>query len=409
MRADLKRLKRDSSGYSLTCRYGCSFVRFGCCGAAIGGRYTRLPAETTAQTKPSVAAAESISCWRISLVMIGAGVYGFYTRFVQWRGDSGPIPFQNMSMEKLTNSGHVVLATISPDGKYVVNVVDEGQGQQSLWMRHVATGSNAQIMAPPEGQLQGTDILAERRFSLFRSRRCRNIPALDFCTRFRCWAARRASWWTMSTAPSAFRPTASRWSICATAPPTRVRRLIIAQADGTGERVLSKLPLPGYPDPAWSPDGKWIAATVLDPGSQNLGRVVLLNPETGKEKTVYAGHGNPAETRMDAGQRAPGAHLPRCLQRLERAGGRDRDCRRQAASHHQRSQLVQQSHARRDQGWQAAGRDPDHSAGRDLHDEFGCATAAPARSRSTTTATLAWAGCPTDAWWRWTTTATSPS
>jgi Tol biopolymer transport system component len=28
---------------------------------------------------------------------------------------------------------------------------------------------------------------------------------------------------------------------------------------------------------------------VLDPGSQNLGRVVLLNPETGKEKTVYAG------------------------------------------------------------------------------------------------------------------------
>ena len=39
----------------------------------------------------------------------------------------------------------------------------------------------------------------------------------------------------------------------------------------------------------WSPDGKSIAATVLDPGSQNLGRVVLLNPESGKEKTVYAG------------------------------------------------------------------------------------------------------------------------
>ena len=88
-------------------------------------------------------------------VMIVAGVYGLYKCFSQWLGDSGPVPFQNMSMEKLTNSGKVVLATISPDGKYVVNVVDEGHGQQSLWMRHIATGSNAQIMPPAEGGYTG--------------------------------------------------------------------------------------------------------------------------------------------------------------------------------------------------------------------------------------------------------------
>ena len=91
----------------------------------------------------------------VSLVMIGVGAYGLYTRFARWRGDAGPVPFQSMAMEKLTNSGHVILATISPDGKYVVNVVDEGQGQQSLWMRHVATGSNAQIMAAMEGGYVG--------------------------------------------------------------------------------------------------------------------------------------------------------------------------------------------------------------------------------------------------------------
>ena len=63
-------------------------------------------------------------------------------------------------MEKLTSSGKALLATISPDGKYVVNVVDEGKGQQSLWMRHVATGSNAQIMAPFEAIYQRPDVLA---------------------------------------------------------------------------------------------------------------------------------------------------------------------------------------------------------------------------------------------------------
>ena len=49
-----------------------------------------------------------------------------------------------------------------------------------------------------------------------------------------------------------------------------------------------QLPLPGYKDPAWSTDGKTIAATVLDPGGETLGRVVGLEPDTGKERTIYA-------------------------------------------------------------------------------------------------------------------------
>ena len=65
-------------------------------------------------------------------------------------------------------------------------------------------------------------------------------------------------------------------------------KLIMAQADGTGEHVLASVPLPGYTRPAWSPDGKWIASAVVDPGSQDLGRVVVLDPANGKEKTVYA-------------------------------------------------------------------------------------------------------------------------
>ena len=41
----------------------------------------------------------------LSLAMIAAGLYGIYTWISQWLGDSGPVPFQNMSMEKITNSG----------------------------------------------------------------------------------------------------------------------------------------------------------------------------------------------------------------------------------------------------------------------------------------------------------------
>ena len=65
-------------------------------------------------------------------------------------------------------------------------------------------------------------------------------------------------------------------------------KLIIAHADGSDERVLATLPIPGYIDPAWSPDGKLIAAALVEPGAKNLGRLVALDVNDGKEKTLYA-------------------------------------------------------------------------------------------------------------------------
>jgi eukaryotic-like serine/threonine-protein kinase len=54
-------------------------------------------------------------------------------------------PFQSFTITKMTESGNADHVAISPDGKYLVHVAREN-GMSSLWMRHIATNSNTQII-----------------------------------------------------------------------------------------------------------------------------------------------------------------------------------------------------------------------------------------------------------------------
>jgi hypothetical protein len=80
----------------------------------------------------------------VALVVAGAG-YGVYTLMA--RRDKPARSFQAAKFTRLTTTGKTSDVAISPDGKYVIHVQDEG-GQQSLWMRQVATQSHVQIVAP---------------------------------------------------------------------------------------------------------------------------------------------------------------------------------------------------------------------------------------------------------------------
>ena len=71
--------------------------------------------------------------------------------------DPAPIwmmPRSRPLVTKMTESGKARLAAISPDGKYLLHVLDE-KGQQSLWLRNVPTNSNTQVMPPEPVRYQG--------------------------------------------------------------------------------------------------------------------------------------------------------------------------------------------------------------------------------------------------------------
>ena len=102
-------------------------------------------------------------------VILAAAAFGVYSLWS--RRESGPMPFQSMSMEKLTNTGKVTLATVSADGQYVFNVHDDGSGQQSLWMRHIATGSNKEILPAAESRYTGLTFSPDGSYLYFRAHR----------------------------------------------------------------------------------------------------------------------------------------------------------------------------------------------------------------------------------------------
>jgi DNA-binding winged helix-turn-helix (wHTH) protein/Tol biopolymer transport system component len=83
-------------------------------------------------------------------IAIAAGIW----TYVSLRPE--PAPFEQMTMRRLTDSGDVVDAAISPDGKYMVYAYQAGHGSQSgLCMKHLPTNSTAKVVSLSAGRFTG--------------------------------------------------------------------------------------------------------------------------------------------------------------------------------------------------------------------------------------------------------------
>jgi serine/threonine protein kinase/Tol biopolymer transport system component len=178
MRADLQRLKRDtdsgrsgrsaiasnltatesasgtfpsagaSSANSMANLSSAAAGAAGGSGSAATSTTIPSPAMSTGSGSSAVVAAAKQNKFRavavllIALAVIAAAVFGIYTLMNR---NSAP-PFQDFSIDSLTNSGKIQSAAISPDAKYVLTVVLD-KGQSSLWLHHVATKSDTQVIA----------------------------------------------------------------------------------------------------------------------------------------------------------------------------------------------------------------------------------------------------------------------
>jgi serine/threonine protein kinase/Tol biopolymer transport system component len=218
-----------------------------------------------------------------AVLVAGASVMLYL--YLQNRSRQKPgFSFDSMKITRVTTSGKSVGATISADGKYIAHILNDA-GQQSLWVRQVATSRTLQIVPPAEVHYLGITFSPDGNYIYYVIGKMNEpmgelyqIPVLG-------GAPKKLV--TDIDSPVTFSPDGKRFAFIRGDTPKAEVALLTANADGTGEKRLAARKAPRtYGLPAWSPDGKHIACVAGETIAGKVMSVVEVNAEDGTERPV---------------------------------------------------------------------------------------------------------------------------
>jgi serine/threonine protein kinase/Tol biopolymer transport system component len=282
LRADLKRLQRETDSGRGAAAAGSSP---GSASAARSSAATPATSAVKSSGSVIVAAAKENKLGTtlaalLLVVLLAAAGYGIYSLLQR----SKHMPFENFEISNLTNTGHVAMASISPDGKYLLQVHSEN-GLESLWLRHIATGSNTQVVAPAATHYQALTFSPDGSYLYFLRRDEEEhiigilyaAPVLGGTPHV---VARDVD--TQIT----FSPGGQRFAFLREKHDSPYWDLVVMKSDGSDEHALlkDKTILSDSYTPAWSPDGKTLLIPVVQPTKDTIGGFDLVDAATGKEK-----------------------------------------------------------------------------------------------------------------------------
>jgi serine/threonine protein kinase len=268
LRADLQRLKRDSTSGRV----------------AIAGSGTRpvltqrvapspssgLSAQASGEQPSSSSVVVAVAKRHkfglatgalIAIVVLIAAAYGLYALLHR----TGPAPFADFTITQVTNNGKSVEAAISPDGKYLLSVLED-KGKQSLWLRHVLTNSDTQVIPAAEASYQTLAFSSDGNYIYFRKATDNTQTSYNA---FRAPVLGGTPQLVVRNIDSAisFSPDGRIAYARGNDPEVGKFQVLIANADGTNEKIFYGEPNSFVPHPVpWSPDGKQIAALMAGPG-----------------------------------------------------------------------------------------------------------------------------------------------
>ena len=291
VRSDLKRLKRDTES-------GRSVTPSGSESVPVSSPPTGESSGTVAATAASSSSSSSLAAAArehktglgvisaVGLLLVVAAGFGIYSLFFS----HGSVPFQSIKIAKVSGTHNARMGAMSPDGKYLAYVLNE-EGNESLWLRHMATESNVQIVKPEHVRYDAMCFSLDGSYIYFTHSEVASGPASQDYDLYRTpvlGGNPQLLIKDIDSTPS-FSPDGQRFVfVRANDPEPGKYFVLIANADGSGEKTIltgsMAVPLSA---PVWSPDGTVIAGLVYPLTEGNLSSLVTIDPVNGSQKTVY--------------------------------------------------------------------------------------------------------------------------
>jgi DNA-binding winged helix-turn-helix (wHTH) protein/Tol biopolymer transport system component len=234
-------------------------------------------------------------------LLVGIATLGVLALTVGWalhllrvRARQSRLPnLQAMEIRKLTDSGNVISAAISPDGRFVVYSRREGE-EWSLRMRQVEAGGDTEILSPAKHRLaaiafspDGNHIYFSRSDDAYPGYQNLYImPALGGPAQLLIH--------DVDTSPG-FSPDGRQFVFERGKPEKNIVELRIANGDGSDERLLAAIPesssevLPGA---TWSPDGRTVAVGIKHQGKEFDSTLYAIAVADGARQRIYSTEGN---------------------------------------------------------------------------------------------------------------------
>jgi eukaryotic-like serine/threonine-protein kinase len=295
LRADLKRLQRElDPGRTPS---GSSQLVAAAQGSATSEAAVASPATANIPSRPLDATGSSALLraagehkfgsglmLAVAAIVLLAAAFGGYTLLQR----THHVPFEKISIENLTNNGKVTLAALSPDGKYLLHVMQEN-GMQSLLLRHIPTGSNTQVVAPAATRYSGLTFSPDGNYIYF-VRRDESQEEIESLYSSPVLGGTPRLVLNDIDSPVAFSPDGQKFAYLHEHESSLAVDLREAHSDGSPDHAIFEhrpMRIDSY-TLAWSPDGKTIVIPVVQPTETDLSGYLTVDVVTGKTGLVGA-------------------------------------------------------------------------------------------------------------------------
>jgi serine/threonine protein kinase len=287
MRADLERLKRDSSsGRATIFDPAASAAAPAPASGSVSTQPATVPSVPRGKRSPLLIPAAIV----FLLALIAAGVL-YRQGFI--RSGMAATAFQSPTLSTVTSSGDILIARISPDGRYLA-YVSLSRGQYSLWVRQIAIASAVQVVPPNTPVIADVTFTPDGNFLDYSQFAINDASGKVYQVPILGGTPRRILDSVNSTV--AFSPDGTRIAYAQPNVEQGQVSLVVSNADGSNSKPLVTRPasfqVANFYTIHWSPDGKKIVASITDTEEKNglPGALVEVDVQTGNQRPFPGRH-----------------------------------------------------------------------------------------------------------------------